>query len=102
MGICAGNGCVYASLVVLYYSREHFQVCGEAGQTLWRYISIYYVLAVANTPPPSISSSCDGVQVGGVRSSYGILGSWTTVFHEELDPVGMFSVLVPDNLFVPG
>jgi hypothetical protein len=40
-----------------------------------------------------ISSSCEGIQVGGVRSSYGILGSWTTVFHEPLDPVGMFSVL---------
>ena len=36
------------------------------------------------------SSSCNGIQVGGVRSSYGVLGSWTTFFHEHLDPVGMF------------
>lgn len=42
-------------------------VCGEGNQTLW---------------------SCDGIQVGGVRSSYGVLGSWTTIFHEHLDPVG--------------
>jgi hypothetical protein len=37
-------------------------------------------------------SSCDGIQVGGVRSSYGVLGSWTTIFHERLDPVGMLAV----------
>jgi len=41
--------------------------CGEGGQAIW---------------------SCDGIQVGGVRSSYGILGVWTTVFHEPQDPVG--------------
>lgn len=29
-----------------------------------------------------------GIQVGGVGSSYGVLGSWTTVFHEDEDPVG--------------
>ncbi|KAF8272752.1 hypothetical protein EI94DRAFT_1769606 [Lactarius quietus] len=32
--------------------------------------------------------SCDGVQIGGVRSSYGILGIWTTIFHDPQDPVG--------------
>ncbi|KAI9460482.1 hypothetical protein BJY52DRAFT_1148041 [Lactarius psammicola] len=49
---------------------EHLRwkwVCGEGGQSVW---------------------SCDGVQVGGVRSSYGVLGSWTTVFHDHHDPVG--------------
>ncbi|KAH8997404.1 hypothetical protein EDB92DRAFT_2101458 [Lactarius akahatsu] len=49
---------------------EHLRwkwVCGEGGQAVW---------------------SCDGVQVGGVRSSYGVLGSWTTVFHDHHDPVG--------------
>ncbi|KIM40988.1 hypothetical protein M413DRAFT_72451 [Hebeloma cylindrosporum] len=29
-----------------------------------------------------------GVQVGGLRSSFGILGAWTTIFHEGGDPVG--------------
>ncbi|KAF7768628.1 hypothetical protein Agabi119p4_7871 [Agaricus bisporus var. burnettii] len=29
-----------------------------------------------------------GVQVGGVGSSFGVLGSWTTVFHDDEDPVG--------------
>ncbi|KAI0252115.1 hypothetical protein BJV78DRAFT_1125038 [Lactifluus subvellereus] len=49
---------------------EHLRwkwVCGENGQTIW---------------------SCDAVQVGGVRSPYGVLGSWTTVFHDLHDPVG--------------
>ena len=30
----------------------------------------------------------EGVQVGGVRSYFGVLGSWTTIFHEQHDPVG--------------
>ncbi|KAI9508422.1 hypothetical protein F5148DRAFT_913787 [Russula earlei] len=49
---------------------EHLRwkwVCGETGQALW---------------------SCDAVQVGGVRSSFGVLGSWTTIFHAPHDPVG--------------
>ncbi|KXN87255.1 hypothetical protein AN958_09031 [Leucoagaricus sp. SymC.cos] len=29
-----------------------------------------------------------GIQVGGVGSSFGVLGSWTTVFHDADDPVG--------------
>ena len=32
--------------------------------------------------------SCEGVQVGGLGSSFGILGSWTTTYHDEDDPVG--------------
>ncbi|GLB38685.1 putative F-box domain-containing protein [Lyophyllum shimeji] len=31
-----------------------------------------------------------GIQVGGVRAQFGVLGSWTTVFHESDDPVGPF------------
>ncbi|KAI0260673.1 hypothetical protein BC834DRAFT_831460 [Gloeopeniophorella convolvens] len=42
-------------------------VSGEDGQAIW---------------------SCEGVQIGGIRSSFGILGSWTTVFHDPHDPVG--------------
>jgi len=34
--------------------------------------------------------SCEGIQVGGLRSSYGVLGSWTTIFHDADDPVGPF------------
>lgn len=35
-------------------------------------------------------SSSEGVQVGGVRSLFGVLGSWTTVFHDAADPVGQY------------
>ncbi|KAF8625986.1 hypothetical protein AX17_006710 [Amanita inopinata Kibby_2008] len=31
-----------------------------------------------------------GVQVGGLRSSYGVLGAWTTIFHDDDDPFGPF------------
>jgi len=34
--------------------------------------------------------NCEGVQVGGLGSSFGILGSWTTIFHDIDDPVGPF------------
>ncbi|TCD68516.1 hypothetical protein EIP91_010572 [Steccherinum ochraceum] len=48
------------------YIRWHF-VSGEPGLAMW---------------------SSEGVQVGGVRSSYGVLGTWTTVLHDIHDPVG--------------
>ena len=32
--------------------------------------------------------SSEGIQVGSVRSAYGVLGSWTTTLHEQGDPVG--------------
>ncbi|KAJ8079994.1 hypothetical protein PM082_016820 [Marasmius tenuissimus] len=48
--------------------RWHF-VSGETGNPIW---------------------SGEGVQVGGIRSAYGILGAWTTIFHDEEDPVGPF------------
>ncbi|CCL99733.1 uncharacterized protein FIBRA_01755 [Fibroporia radiculosa] len=34
--------------------------------------------------------SSEGIQVGGVRSSFGVLGAWTTVQHDRHDPVGAF------------
>jgi len=34
--------------------------------------------------------SSSGVQVGGVRSSFGVLGGWTTINHGPLAPVGPF------------
>ncbi|KII86844.1 hypothetical protein PLICRDRAFT_164215 [Plicaturopsis crispa FD-325 SS-3] len=46
--------------------RWHF-VAGQAGNAIW---------------------SCEGVQVGGVRSPFGVIGAWTTVFHHIQDPVG--------------
>lgn len=48
--------------------RWHFK-SGEQGRALW---------------------SSEGVQVGGVRSSFGVLGAWTTVHHDRHDPVGPF------------
>ncbi|KAI0335715.1 hypothetical protein GY45DRAFT_1316414 [Cubamyces sp. BRFM 1775] len=48
--------------------RWHF-TSGEQGNAIW---------------------SSEGVQIGNVRSKYGILGSWTTVLHDRHDPVGPF------------
>ncbi|PFH51222.1 hypothetical protein AMATHDRAFT_75080 [Amanita thiersii Skay4041] len=31
-----------------------------------------------------------GVQIGGLRSAYGIIGAWTTIFHDDGDPIGPF------------
>ena len=35
----------------------------------------------------------EGVQVGPVQSTFGVLGTWTTVFHDEGDPVGMYLII---------
>ncbi|KAF9522585.1 hypothetical protein CPB83DRAFT_864245 [Crepidotus variabilis] len=48
--------------------RWHF-VSGEQGNAIW---------------------SSEGIQIGGLHSAYGILGSWTTIFHDAEDPVGPF------------
>ncbi|KAG6898402.1 hypothetical protein C0992_004113 [Termitomyces sp. T32_za158] len=45
------------------------QISGENGQAVWHSV---------------------GVQVGGMRSMFGVLGTWTTVFHDLDDPVGPF------------
>ncbi|KAH7924517.1 hypothetical protein BV22DRAFT_1035027 [Leucogyrophana mollusca] len=34
--------------------------------------------------------SADAIHMGNVRSQYGILGAWSTVFHDAQDPVGPF------------
>ncbi|KAG7445628.1 uncharacterized protein BT62DRAFT_1006657 [Guyanagaster necrorhizus] len=34
--------------------------------------------------------SSEGIQVGGLRALYGVLGTWTTTFHNPNDPVGPF------------
>ncbi|EMD40152.1 hypothetical protein CERSUDRAFT_122222 [Gelatoporia subvermispora B] len=56
--------------------RWHF-TSGEGGVPLW---------------------SSEGIQVGGVRSAFGVIGSWTTAQHHRADPVGPFwlrKVLAP-------
>jgi len=55
--------------------RWHF-VSGDQGNAVW---------------------SSEGVQVGGIGSTFGVLGSWTTIFHDSDDPVGPFW-LRRDNL----
>ncbi|EIN11540.1 hypothetical protein PUNSTDRAFT_98672 [Punctularia strigosozonata HHB-11173 SS5] len=53
---------------------------------------------VSGVNPDAIRFSSEGVQVGGVRSSFGVLGAWTTTTHELGDPVGPFWLRkVPDN-----
>jgi hypothetical protein len=42
----------------------------------------------------NLSTSCLGVQVGGIGSSFGVLGIWTTVFHDIDDPVGMYGLIL--------
>lgn len=32
----------------------------------------------------------NGIQVGGVGSKYGVVGTWSTASHENLGPVGPF------------
>ncbi|KAH8113503.1 hypothetical protein DFH11DRAFT_304122 [Phellopilus nigrolimitatus] len=34
--------------------------------------------------------SSEGVQIGPAQSTFGVLGTWTTVFHDEQDPIGPF------------
>ncbi|KAJ3557182.1 hypothetical protein NM688_g1607 [Phlebia brevispora] len=48
--------------------RWHFE-SGQPGELVW---------------------SSEGIQIGSVRSSYGVLGAWTTVQHDRGDPVGPF------------
>ncbi|KAF9013076.1 hypothetical protein BDQ17DRAFT_1342684 [Cyathus striatus] len=51
----------------------------EDGQVKWHFVSPSLGFAVS-----------EGVQVGGIRSAYGVLGAWTTIFHDRDDPVGPF------------
>ena len=58
---------------------------------MWRYVQIS-VLGVSLRVHEHMTHSSEGVQIGGVRSVYGVLGSWTTVHHEVHDPVGVYGV----------
>lgn len=50
-----------------------------------RFPFLDFTLALSSHP---LLHSSEGVQVGGLRSSFGVLGIWTTIFHDEHDPVG--------------
>ncbi|KAF7980623.1 hypothetical protein HWV62_37414 [Athelia sp. TMB] len=60
--------------------RWHF--CG--GKKMKALIGLHHA---ENSTVHASPSSSEGVQVGGVRSLFGVLGSWTTVFHDVSDPV---------------
>ena len=45
-----------------------------------------------NDYPAIAIVSSEGIQVGSVRSAYGVLGMWTTVDHDGSDPVGELSI----------
>jgi len=46
--------------------------------------------SLVNTLPGNDRWSSEGIQVGGVRSKWGVLGVWTDVNHEVEGPVGPF------------
>ncbi len=47
----------------------------------------YEMISDQVTNQTSLDSS-EGVQLGSVRSDYGVLGIWTTAQHDRIDPVG--------------
>lgn len=53
----------------------------EVGVVRWRFASVYN---------NHLRWSSEGVQVGGIASAAGVVGSWTSVYHEHADPAGPF------------
>ncbi|KAG1769605.1 hypothetical protein EDD22DRAFT_868420 [Suillus occidentalis] len=53
----------------------------ESGVVRWRFASI------ANS---HIQWSSEGVQIGGIASAFGVIGTWTGIHHDHGDPVGPF------------
>ncbi|KAG2370238.1 hypothetical protein BDR07DRAFT_1476235 [Suillus spraguei] len=53
----------------------------EGGVVRWRFASI------TNS---QIQWSSEGVQVGGIASAFGVIGTWTGIHHDHGDPVGPF------------
>ncbi|KAG1889330.1 hypothetical protein F4604DRAFT_1711774 [Suillus subluteus] len=53
----------------------------EGGVVRWRFASI------ANS---HIQWSSEGVQIGGIASAFGVIGTWTGIHHDHGDPVGPF------------
>ena len=65
--------------------RWHF-TSGENGNSIWRFALMDSCETCFSLTGMFISS--EGVQVGNVRSKFGVLGAWTTVLHDRHDPVG--------------
>jgi hypothetical protein len=53
----------------------------EGGVVRWRFASI------ANS---IVQWSSEGVQIGGIASAFGVIGTWTGIRHDRGDPVGPF------------
>lgn len=53
----------------------------EDGVVRWRFASVYNNHS---------RWSSEGVQMGSIASAAGVVGSWTSVYHEHADPVGPF------------
>ncbi|KAF8588431.1 hypothetical protein K439DRAFT_1537923 [Ramaria rubella] len=51
------------------------------GQVRWKFVSVY---------DGETQWSSEGIQIGGVASAMGVVGTWTGAFHSERDPVGPF------------
>ncbi|KAI6014718.1 hypothetical protein BKA83DRAFT_4087848 [Pisolithus microcarpus] len=69
------------------YAGEHdseFSVIGYVKLTPDDQIRWHYVGGNGDQPV----WNCDGIGLGGVRSQAGVLGVWSTVFHDSEDPVG--------------
>jgi hypothetical protein len=52
---------------------------------MWRSAVVY---SDGNFGTKADTFSSAGVQVGAAQSQFGVLGTWTTVFHERDDPLG--------------
>ena len=57
----------------------------EGGLPIWRSEFVIFALSIFDR---CFFARCEGVQVGGVGSRFGVLGQWTTVSHERNDPIG--------------
>ncbi|PIL22716.1 hypothetical protein GSI_15409 [Ganoderma sinense ZZ0214-1] len=69
-GSIDGNAVIVGYVKVTPDDQIHWHfTSGEQGNSIW---------------------SSEGIQVGNVRSRFGVLGSWTTVAHDRHDPVGPF------------
>lgn len=82
MKILLGGNCI------IEFLHLAIQVSGEQGNAVWRSVEhppCSYSLALSVF---TFLFSSQGVQVGGLQSSFGVLGAWTTIFHDDDDPVG--------------
>lgn len=58
------------------------------GQVRWKYVSVYDGFT---------QWSSEGIQIGGVASAMGVVGTWTGARHSEHDPVGPFWLWKVEN-----